>query len=121
MSDERTVKVNVLGRSIYGSLVDGEEYEDNLTGVIEWLNDILQQIPEEHRDDVTIHVESEAGYEGEHHAEIEIYYWRAETDQERKIREHEEGFRRSLQELEERATFERLKRKYQWCNFFHDW
>lgn len=87
MADEayaHMVKVPVFHKSIYGSLVDGNKYEpDTLPEVMAWLHVLIADIPAEYRATAKMEIESVGGYEGEHHAEVAVYYERPETEEER--------------------------------------
>jgi hypothetical protein len=58
-----------------------------LTDVVDWLKDWSREVPAKYRDTARLNVESVGGWEGEHHAELEIYYERPETDAEMNKRE----------------------------------
>ena len=73
------VKVNIIDRNIFGSLVDEKSYEDDtVTSMIAW----LQSMP----DGAKISVETERDYGDRYNAHLTIYYYRDETDEEVKIR-----------------------------------
>lgn len=112
MSDY-TVRIDVLHKDIYGSISKDNEYgDDKVVSVIEWLQDVLDDVPAEYRDSVRIEIDSVGGYEGEHHTEVTIYYDRPETEEEHAARSAAEKRMRAEMEKRERAAFEELAKKY---------
>ena len=118
MTDRLAIKVKIVDRSVYGSLIDVNNYgADRIVDLIAWLQGILEEIPEECRDRAFIEIDSEGGYEGEHHVEMSLCYQRDETDSEMEKRiasdaqRAETGANQRL--AHERATFDRLKAKFE--------
>lgn len=112
-----TTKVVFLRKDVFGSLSQDNKFEDDtLVEVIEWLQDCLEQIPEEYRATACIDVDSIGGYEGEHHTEIGIYYERPTTAEElakqaaERRRYHEAELARHQQYADQaRAALAKLK------------
>lgn len=114
MSERINVVEYVVDKSVYGSVIDDEKYEDDsLSSVIGWLAGLLESIPPEYRDSARVEVDSVGGYEGEHHSEFRVYYRRPETDVEMAKRLHAELREQSAREARERAIFENLRQKYE--------
>jgi len=108
------VRETLARNDIYGSLHRESFYEDDaLSDVIAWLSGLLAEVPENLRGTAKVNVESVGGYEGEHHAEIHVYYDRPETDEEMDARIFREGREKAASELHERRLLEALKRKYE--------
>jgi hypothetical protein len=80
--ERSAVKEVVLHKDVFGSLSGNDHGDDKVSDVIEWLQGVLADVPDEYRGEVRIEVDSIGGYEGEHHTEVEIYYMRPETYQE---------------------------------------
>lgn len=101
MSDERRgVKVEVLHEDLWGGACH------TMTGWREWLEEMFSRVPEEHREQATLEIESEGGYDGSHNAAVTVYYWREESDDEQRSRQTREH--RALIE-QERLLAERLE------------
>lgn len=85
------VKIYILkDKKVFGSFTEENKYSnDRLLDVRDWIENLLKQVPEEHRARAEIDVDSIGGYEGEHHTEVSVYYWRPETDKEMAEREAE--------------------------------
>ena len=79
---------------------------------VDWLNGVVEKIPEEYRANAEIEIDSIGGYEGEHHAEVNISYERPETDEEMATRLDNERRQRINSEAREREEYERLKLKF---------
>jgi PhoPQ-activated pathogenicity-related protein len=62
--------------------IDGTNHPENLIELIEWLNDVLQSIPDECRKTARIDIDSGSEYK----APFYIMYDRLETDQEYELR-----------------------------------
>lgn len=108
----RWVRVNLVSKSICGSIV-GDGYDnDTPDEVIAWLSNLMGSVPPELRHSARVEIESVGGYEGEHHAEISVHYDRPETDEEMRHRlAHESRERRRIDEFE-RRQYEALKKKF---------
>lgn len=111
MSERKTVSVD---------LHDEQDFEDltgNLAEVIAWLQETLNEAPEEFRPAVKIEVECYCWSDGESDLTCKIYYERPETDAEMAARieqdRREERARRAHTEAEERAVLAALKKKYE--------
>jgi hypothetical protein len=90
--------------------------ESNLTRSLVELIDkyqkILNQVPEEFKNDVTI--ESEVNeWDDEVYVLTEISYWRPETDEEKECRLKNEQRQKDLNVKKERALYEALKTKFE--------
>lgn len=84
MKQERlTTEVSLVEKCIWGSITEENKYDDDtIEEVIAWLRSLLAQVPDEYKSAAKVDVDSVGGYEGEHHAEIKVYYERPETDEE---------------------------------------
>lgn len=85
-----------------------------LTEFIQWLNEMLEQVPPEFRESATVNIDLATGeYET---PGMSIYYFRPETDGEEAAREASEAtLERAYEarrEAVERAEYERLKKKF---------
>ena len=113
MAKRQDVRVTVFSKSICGSLTKENKYgDDKLLQVRDWIDSLLNKIPEEHRDRAFIDVESIGGYEGEHHPEVEVYYIRPETEAELAVRVEGERTATADKEAQERRMLSSLKAKY---------
>ena len=113
MAYEPKVEVSVHNQDIFGSALKTEKYEpDGLLQFRAAIDKWLEKIPPEFHANAKIKIDSVGGYEGEHHAEITVYYERPETEAERTDRKKEEAQRKVEEERRERLAFEALKRKY---------
>jgi hypothetical protein len=87
-----------------------------IPAAIEWLQDLLETIPEEYREDSTFEVEYESDYDGGGDAYTRVYYDRPETDEEVVARIADSQARaaraRLEQEQRERAAYAALHQKY---------
>ena len=112
--ESRNVRVRVLHREVYGSLRgDGDYEDDRVVDIIAWLQGLLEEsIPAEYRDSAHIKIYSVGGWEDEHHAEVDVYYLRHETDEELAARFKQERAKEDLDERRERQDLERLQKKY---------
>lgn len=98
-------------------LFNGEEYDEGfpprpIDEFISWLNGWIEKIPAEFRDQSSIEIDSNGGYEGSHFANVKISYRRPETDDEIGKRQAEWDAAVCAKENHERAEFERLKRQF---------
>jgi hypothetical protein len=101
------------------SLAYVTEYEtkntpSDLREFIQYLNELLADVPEGNRDSAQIDINLESG---EYNSPtVKIYYYRIETDEEEAAREQDEERRKlraaAASEAQDRAEFERLKRKF---------
>lgn len=88
---------------------DGEDTAIPLCALVDDLNDLLEQIPAEHRDTAKLHIHAYGDYAS---AEAGVTWERPETDEELAAR------RRSLKSLQDedeehdQREFARLKKKY---------
>lgn len=114
MSEFKIKEIVVYRKGIFGSFINREEYDDDkLSDVISWLQDQLDAVPAEYRDACHLGIESIGGYEGEHHVEMSIYYWRPESFEEKSEREMRYMQQAERYEAQERALFNSLKSKYE--------
>ena len=70
------VKITVVQSSIFDVPFWNKSCEGTLAIFQKWLQEQIDQIPEPFRHAADIEIDSEGGWEGEHHATIEITYWR---------------------------------------------
>ena len=117
MSRKRKIRVDLIDRSVYGSIIDEQNYcTDKIVDVIAWLQGLLTAVPEESRNesyiDFRVFTEYDLG-----NIEMSVYYMRDETDAERdaRIRRHDEIVRdaAAAQESKDREEFARLKAKFE--------
>lgn len=115
MKYEPKIKVVVWSKDgVYGSMLHDEKYdEDTLAETIEFLQWLMEKIPPAFKSSARFRIDSVGGYEGEHHAEVEVYYERPETDDERSERKRREDAEQRAAERRERETLAALKRKYE--------
>ena len=95
---EHTTRVLVSNESLYGE-------ENTLAGWQEWLRERFDQVPPEYRESALLEIDSVGGYEGAHHTEATLYYYRPETVAERAARH---SLERSRADEEERLAESRL-------------
>ena len=104
------------------TVVDATEYDPDfpfrfdsegrtLVGAIAALQELLEEVPPEHRDNAQFVVESEEEY-GWHKARVRVDYTRPETDEEMTRREGLEALRLRNAEDRERAELARLLAKH---------
>ena len=83
----------------------------------DWINDVIEEIPEEFRATAKIDIESESGWEGSSSPKVHIYYYRHETDDEFAARSKQEETQkeamRKADEDQERELYKYLKKKYE--------
>jgi len=104
MTERRSIQVEI---SYPDSMNDLDPININL--LIRDLIAVRDSVPEKHREDVVVEIESNDGYMG---VCTSIYYWRPETDEEvesRKIRDDAYFDKIKLKDL---ATIKRLQEKY---------
>lgn len=111
-----TVKVRVIQTDVFDTPFWNKEQEGSLKLFQEWLAQQITTIPPEYLHAADIEIDSEGGYEGEHHAVIGIHYVRPMTPEEKSIRarlesEYEAQKRRG-QDVHDRAEYARLKSKF---------
>lgn len=96
-----------------GSFNFGAIYEDgSLNAVIDSLIAIRESIPEPYRENARCEIDSESGYEGSHHATIEVRYSRPETPAETAEREAEANRLAEQERIKELRTLAALQAKY---------
>ena len=105
---KQIITVTVFNEEQYG----GEWPPENAAGAIAWLSEKVESIPEAFRSTAKIEFDSVGGYEGSHHARIEITYTRPETDEEESDRMRVEEVRHQRQRASELDTLARLQAKY---------
>lgn len=88
-------RVNVLSTEKY----EPDFPPENLLNFAAWLQEIVAQIPAEHRVNAVINLDSRTIYDT-HYATVEVYYTREETPEEAALRE----------EAVERAKADRIAR-----------
>ncbi len=111
MNERQTVRVKLHPESY------DAEVNTALPDAIEWLNELLESVPPEYRDQTAFVVELERGhYDESDSLTFDIYYDRPETDGELATRLAESAAyaaaRQREQESRERAEFERLNAKF---------
>ena len=98
------------------SVYKGRQYEDdwpsNPTQFVEFLQQKINKIPEEWRSVAHLNIDGAHSYECSCVVEMEIWYSRPETDQERANRERLEMEKALETERTERRQLERLRAKY---------
>ena len=95
------------------SIFDGDDWPPgDLIGAIAWMQEWLDQIPEEFRPSARIEIESEGAYKDTHHPRIEISYLRPETAEEEAERAANRALARAQAEARERKQYEALKAKF---------
>lgn len=105
--ERRTVKVVLVERNVYGSLVDEHKYEaDTVADVIEYLGALLDSIQPELR--ATAKIE----FSADNSAYVTIWVDRPETDEEFEIRRIKFISASTKEEARERAELARLRAKY---------
>lgn len=109
----KTVTVVNQGEHDGGSFDFGEEYTNgSLAKVLASLTAIRASIPAAYRAKARCGIDSEGGYEGSHHARIEVSYERPETDDEVVARLTDEETDDAIKERGERAKLAALQKKY---------
>ena len=94
---------------------DFEKFPSSIDGAIEWFMAAKQKTPQEHRGDLQVSLKYKsynACDDCDGTAELKVYYVRPETDGEMKIRFNQYMHYINSKELNERAQFERLRRKF---------
>lgn len=92
---------------------DGEDWPpENAKEFLTWFTAKLEQIPEEHRSNAVIKIDSSQGLDDYCYARIIIQYTRPETEKDIAEREAEIKRRKDVIESIERQQFEILKAKY---------
>ena len=90
-------------------------FPSNLSGVITWLQGLLDSVPEEHRSNVIIEFDSDGDYD-DPGPKVTIYYERPETDEELRDRQRRNADRikqaRQRVEAAERQKLAELLAKY---------
>lgn len=111
-----------FGDRVRETVIDMSCYEDawpfqdgsSLIDIIAQLNELLEKIPEEHRQNVKIDFESEYDSSA---VQMKIYYDRpptaAEIESRKQAHESYETYRRTSQEQADRRDYERLKAKFE--------
>jgi hypothetical protein len=113
MSERQSVLVRVFEGDKYAN----EWPPEKLVEAVAWLADKLEGIPEQYRSEATFEISSSCSYEDSSYAEIEISYWRPETDEEMEARlsakRRREEDQRQRKEAADRALYEELRQKYE--------
>ena len=78
---------------------------------LRWVEDVLQSIPQEHREDAVISFAAREEYDMPY-VQTVVYYTREETREEEETRKLDLKKRKEQAEIMERAELERLKKKY---------
>ncbi len=97
---------------VYANKGDFIEFPENLDEFLKWWTNKFDLIPEEHRANAQVECTSGTFYECLH-LEIEIYYTRPETDEEIRLRLHEESLNLEAIRLQELQKLAELKAKYE--------
>jgi hypothetical protein len=108
MSEAQTVRVTLVYLERYG----GDWPPEDPAGFLAWWQDWIEQIPEEYRLRACIKIDSQGGYDGEHHACLEISYERPETGEKRLDRLHRARSEEMARGARDRAQYEALRRKF---------
>lgn len=85
---------------------------ENLGEAIAWLQQYLNSIPAQWRDNAKIEIDSVGGYEGSHYAAIYIKYTRPQTDEEFAAQLEKLAADLDAKESQERAMLAALNAKY---------
>lgn len=110
--------ISAKRRSIHESVFEGERCytgdwpPEKPADFLAWWQEKIEAIPEEFRDTATIEIDSRSGYEGSHDPCIKIGYWRQETDTELATRLTAMQQDAVLKEMQARATYEELRRRF---------
>lgn len=99
------VKVQIYNESLWHGTKNVQEWLD-------WVNSIKAKAPPDYQSVVVIEIESEGGYEGEHHIEVTAWYNRPETPVETQARADNEAYKKQLAESRLRAQYEDLKQRF---------
>jgi hypothetical protein len=91
----------------------GDGQDGSLDRVIASLQRIREEIPEEFRGVARCEIDSQGGYEGEHHATIKVCYSRPETDREWKLRIAQNLARLRQAQETDRSVYESLKARFE--------
>lgn len=110
MTKKQETRITVFKQERY----DGQWPPEHGNSFIAWFQAKLNEIPEEHRGNARIELDSQSGYEGSHYASIEITYRRMETEEEAKSREAEEERSRQDAIADAEARVARLKAGARW-------
>jgi len=106
----KQIKITIFYQEQYG----GPDWPpEDAIKYIEWFSEKLASIPEEHRKNAKIELDSSGGYEDSSYVKIKIYYSREETDLEIQAREEKERFAREETKKRDLAMLSALKAKYE--------
>lgn len=107
MGERQSIRITVLDTE----QCDGDWPPETAAEFMAWWQSMIDRIPEEHRSEARIEIDTTAGYDRDF-AHLEIYYLRPETDEERAARVQAEQARAEAREAQERARYEALKAKF---------
>jgi hypothetical protein len=110
----RKIREILLTRNIYGSVTgDGNSYDgDTIQDLIRWLKDLLKEIPKEYRRTARICIDSVTEHDCSY-AELNVFYERPETANERRTRTAAERRYEQLDRERRREQYEALKRDFE--------
>ena len=97
---------------VYANKGDFVELPENLDEFLRWWTDKVDMIPQEYRAEAKVECTSGIFYECSH-LEIEIYYNRPETDEEIRLRLHQESLNLEAIRRQELQKLAELKAKYE--------
>ena len=116
MTERQVIKVKIIDRSVYGSLIDENNYgADSIVDLIAWLQGILDEVLVTA---LTVYFDEGAvpAFYG-HHVEMSLSYQRDETDSEMEKRVASDATRAEAAAnrrlADDRAAYERLKAKFE--------
>lgn len=108
-----TVSKRSIEETVYGASLWSDEWPEKLVDLVNFLLKHAEGIPAEYRDCAKVDFNSDYDSSG---VNVEITYEREETDQEFENRQFQERataeYRQRAHEQEERADYERLKKKF---------
>lgn len=99
------------------TIVDVEQYDvgypefSKLLEFRDWLDSILEKVPEQYRSEVELDLDTTSGYEDSAYVRITISYLRPETEQEAAESAEREDLRKAQALQMKMAQFEMLKRE----------
>jgi hypothetical protein len=107
-----------MTQDITKSVFAAEQYDSDwppteLLAFKGWIDEMLEQIPEQFHENASISIGSDSGYEGSSHANLTISYTRPETKEEALSRTRQADAMRESNDKRERQLYAQLKAKYE--------
>ena len=87
------------------------DFPTNQKEFIEWWKEKFAEAPDEFKNEVQIKFEVSSFYDS-YSLDVEIFYYRIETDEEEALRKKREQQRKEFKENQELCELERLRNKY---------